>query len=60
MVVAVNLVEACLGECASLLVGIFVDFFFFFGFFCGLIFWFDSLWVVGGLSCRVGLLDVGI
>ena len=35
-------------------------FFFFFGFFCGLIFWFDSLWVVGGLSCRVGLLDVGI
>ena len=54
-----NLVEACLGECASLLVGIFVDFFFF-GFFCGLIFWFDSLWVVGGLSCRVGLLDVGI
>ena len=26
-----NLVEACLGECASLLVGIFVDFFFFDG-----------------------------
>ena len=25
-----NLVEACLGECASLLVGIFVDFFIFF------------------------------
>ena len=24
-----NLVEACLGECASLLIGIFVDFFFF-------------------------------